>query len=283
MELTVLGSGVALPRADLDAAGGVRGRGASGYLLREGDACLFLDFGPGTTRRLPEHGLGLGRVTHLALTHLHVDHCGDLPALFFARTLGDFPPLTLHGPVGLVEHVRGIERLYGAGCVEPSEQRRVEEFHLEAGVARREIGPFALEVREMRHSLRSGEPGALGYRIESKEGGRLVFSGDSGPCSALVELARGADLALFECSYPATRASSSHLTTRTVAEMAIAAGVRALVLTHLYPEAIELGEEEVARQVRAHGYDGPLHFARDGAAFAVRPGGRSDEPVATVS
>ncbi|HBQ15220.1 MAG TPA: MBL fold metallo-hydrolase, partial [Myxococcales bacterium] len=94
----------------------------------------------------------------------------------------------------------------------------------------------------------------------------LAFSGDSAPCDALVELCRGADLALLECSYPAAHEARGHLTSRTAAEVARAAGVSRLVLTHFYPACDAV---DVAAEVRAAGFEGALHLAEDGDVLQV--------------
>jgi ribonuclease BN (tRNA processing enzyme) len=108
-------------------------------------------------------------------------------------------------------------------------------------------------------------PGAIGMRVRA--GGRvLAFSGDSGPCEALVALCRGADLALLECSYPAGRETRKHLNAETAAQVAREAGVQRLVLTHFYPQCDGV---DLAGQVRAAGYGGELFLAADGDGFAV--------------
>lgn len=252
MRLAILGSGTAIPYP---------GRGASGYaLLAEGGEVLLLECGPGSTRRWPAFGITFERVRAIVVTHHHVDHCCDLAAVLFGRNVSEPPvrtPLALLGPAGHRALVAGIEGLYGASVADPAGAR--ETIELKDG-DRRAIGPFAIAVREVRHV-----PGALGVRVTA--GGRtLAFSGDSGPCPELVALCRGADLVLLECSYPAARTSSRHLSTRTAAEVARDAGVRRLILTHFYPAC---DETDVAAEVRAAGYDGELMLAQDGAVYEV--------------
>jgi ribonuclease BN (tRNA processing enzyme) len=89
-------------------------------------------------------------------------------------------------------------------------------------------------------------PGAIGVRVHADDA-ILAFSGDSGPCDALVELCREASVALLECSYRSSRATEHHLSPRTVGEIARAAGIRRLVLTHFYPE---LDDVDVTAEVR---------------------------------
>lgn len=252
MKLAILGSGTAIPHPE---------RGASGYACIAPDgAVLLLECGPGSTRRWPRHGIDFERVGAIVVTHHHVDHCGDLAAVLFGRNVPEPPirtPLLLGGPRGHRQMLAGLEQAFGPPVTDRSGAIDVQE--LEHGNRLRN-GPFTLEATEVRHS-----EGALGVRVRC--GGRtLAFSGDSAPCESLETLCQGADLALLECSYPAERDSSSHLNARTAAETAVRAGVGRLVLTHFYPRCDGV---DVASEVRAAGYAGELHLARDGDELAV--------------
>lgn len=251
MKLHVLGSGTAIPHP---------ARGASGYaLVEDGVACL-IECGPGSTRRWPAAGIDFASARLIVVTHHHVDHCCDLPAVLFGRNVLEPPvrtPLALLGPESHGAHVAAIEAMYGRWVADRGGAREV--VSMRDGDAY-EAGPFRVDARVMLHS-----PGALGVRVTA--GGRsLAFSGDSGPCDALVELCRGADLALLECSYPAARDVARHLTTKTAAEVAVRAGVSRLALTHFYPECDDV---DVEAEVRAAGYRGALHLAEDGDVLQV--------------
>ncbi|MCA9605191.1 MAG: ribonuclease Z [Myxococcales bacterium] len=247
MKLHVLGSGTAIPHLE---------RGASGYALVEDGVALLLECGPGSTRRWPAAGLDFEAVRGVLVTHFHVDHCCDLPAVLFGRMVTSTEtPLTLLGPLGHEAHVRGLRALFSPWLDDP----RVDVHELDDGGAV-EVGPFALSARHVRHAEH-----ALGVRVRAG-GATLAFSGDSGPCDALVELCRGADVALLECSYPEDRETRSHLNAATAAAVAVAAGVQRLVLTHFYPRCDGV---DLAAQVREAGYAGALQLARDGDVIDV--------------
>ncbi len=57
------------------------------------------------------------------------------------------------------------------------------------------LGPFTITVARVAHPVV-----AYGLRVESSSG-VLVYSGDTGPCQPLVDLARGADLLLAESAF----------------------------------------------------------------------------------
>lgn len=252
MELCVLGSGTAIPHPR---------RGTSGYaLIAPSGEALLLECGPGSTRRWPAFELTFERVRAIAVTHHHVDHCGDLAAVMFGRNVPDpavTTPLALLGPRGHGALLSGLEGLYGTAVMDAAGAREVHELR---DGDRRAIGPFAIEAREVMHVA-----GALGYRVTCGER-TIAFSGDSGKCPELVALCRGADLALLECSYPASRPTTKHMNTRTAAEVAVEAGLSRVVLTHFYPMCDGV---DLAREVRDAGYRGELVLAEDGLRLSV--------------
>lgn len=85
-----------------------------------------------------------------------------------------------------------------------------------------------------------------------KPGTRLVHVGDVGETSSLVEVCRGADTLVIEATYLQQEADMArnfaHLTARQAAELAVSAGVRQLVLTHI---SRRYREKEVLAEAQA--------------------------------
>src|SRR4029077_6169530 len=93
LELMVLGSG----------GPGATGRAASCYLLLiDGTARILVDAGPGAFVRLGEAKLSLSDTDIVLVTHLHIDHAGELPGLFKARAVstGHAIVFKVWGPTG---------------------------------------------------------------------------------------------------------------------------------------------------------------------------------------
>lgn len=254
MELVVLGSGTTIPHAD---------RGCAAYALVADDgSVLLLDCGPGSSRRYPPCGIDPRRIVGIVNTHHHADHCAELPILLFLRNVLEPPidaPWILAGPVGHAAFVTTLTSAFATGLADAHASMRIAELVDRSTLV---VGPFTVTAREVAHI-----PGALGLHVAC-DGTAMMFSGDSGPCDALVDLVRDSDLALLECSYAADRESASHLTTKTAAEIAVRAGAKRIVLTHFYPECLETDREAA---VRAAGYGDDLVLATDGLRIVVEP------------
>ena len=82
---------------------GATGRAASSYLvLVDGIPRILVDAGPGSFVRLGEARASLADVGLVLLTHLHIDHAGELPGLFKARAVSSAGPIEFNvwGPSG---------------------------------------------------------------------------------------------------------------------------------------------------------------------------------------
>jgi len=198
-------------------------------VAHEGFAVL-LDLGSGALGPLQRHA-DLRTLDAVALSHLHADHCLDMTSLYVARRYHpEGPParrVAVHGPRGTRDRIAAAYRA----------QRGERGPDLEATFAFADlvegtpvgVGPFTMRVARVAHPVPA-------YAIRLEAGGRsLVYSGDTGPCPALVELSRGADLALFEasCLDGGDNPPDLHMTAAQAAGQARAAGAASLLLTHL--------------------------------------------------
>jgi ribonuclease BN (tRNA processing enzyme) len=231
LQVTVLGSGTAVPVPD---------RFPAGYLVRGGGQTVLVDCGPGTLRRLAQTGVGIEDVDAVFLTHFHTDHCADVGALLFAlrnpRYRGRKPLYLFAAP--------GLERfLQVLASVWPWTLPRDYELHVdELAPGERRLGDLAVRAVPIRHTAQS-----LGYRFTAA-GTAAAFSGDADECDELVELARGVDLFVCDAAFPDQERQEGHLTPGLAGRHAEAAGARTLLLTHFYPECDGV---DVVAQARA--------------------------------
>ncbi len=256
-------------------------RASSSYMVwLDGRARLLIDMGAGSFLRLKQSGAELNDIDRVLLSHLHVDHSNDLPALikanYFTERTRDLP---LSGPEGN-ELMPGtgafVEALFGS----TGTHRYLSEYlhgqgsyHLQPrdipiDVKTRQSVVEEQEYRILAVAVHHGPIPALAWRLEI--GGKaLVFSGDtSGSGVALQQLSAGADLLVAHNAVPESANQSAlnlHMPPSRIGEIAHAAGVKQLVLSHRMERT--LGREaETLRHIQMH-YMGAVHFADDLECF----------------
>lgn len=231
-------------------------RSCAGYLLETPGLGLLLDCGSGITRRLAELGEEWQTITHIALTHFHIDHHADLPTLVFAWKYGFLPPrsapVEIIGPVGTAALLERLATAYGAWLTAPGFPLTIRETTPDDVV---ELpGGVRLTCHAVPHT-----PESVAYCME-RGGHRVVYTGDTGPSDALATWAHGCDLFVCECSLPTAMAIPEHLTPEQCAELAAAAAPKHLALTHFYPPV----ERVDIRSIISAKYAGPVTLASDG-------------------
>ncbi|HYV51154.1 MAG TPA: ribonuclease Z [Dongiaceae bacterium] len=253
MILTVVGSGTLVPSAR---------RSSPALAITCDDFQATVDGGSGTLRRQAELGFDFRKTSALFFTHIHPDHTLDVLAFLFAQKVvgGESvqgEPVEIVGPPGFeryLEHLREGVRPWTDGG-----ERGFRVVELEAGDVRR-FGPVLVEAVRLEHAVVDH-----GYRFRSPSGGVAAFTGDTAWCDNLNVLAREADLLIAECSGSREHTALSHLSAPEVGRVATEAGVKQVVLTHLFP----LPDDRVRLTEVAEEYSGPVLMAEDGTQFWV--------------
>ena len=273
MFLTILGCHQGMP-AD--------GQASSSYLVTEGSTRVLLDCGPGGAT-------ALSGVTHVStldaivISHLHSDHCFDLLPLgktllsvrmkdahrfptLPRQAVTEWPPVPLYVPAG---GRAALDRLAAALPV-PTYPLLDRSFDLAFDVTEYEpgdtltVGDCRIGLHPLHHSLAN-----CGMRVAAP--GTLAYSGDTFDVPGLIKLARGADLFLCESTLEQTDDTvHGHLSAAQAGEVAAAAGVGELVLTHFVtadPQWLNARRADAERT-----FNGPVHLASPGRRFEVRPG-----------
>jgi ribonuclease BN (tRNA processing enzyme) len=252
MLLTVLGCSGSVPAASSP---------ASGYLVRADSASVVLDLGNGAFGALQRY-VDPFTLDGLALSHLHPDHCADVSAMTVYRRYHPHPPR--HGPLPLYGPSDAAERLIAAYAPNAAERKvthlsDVYSFRTYRDVA--QVGPFEVRAAPVEHPCEA-------YALRLHHAGKaLVFSGDTGPCRQLVELASGADVLLTEASwtYRPNNPPRVHLSGRDAGEAAAAAGVKRLLITHVPPWT---DPEEVLAEAQAV-FCGPTELVHPDAHYDI--------------
>ena len=246
LAVTLLGTGY--PRPDAHHAG-------PATAIVAGDKWFLVDAGRGTTMRVAGTELKYENLRAVFISHLHSDHTAGLPDLFitswqFGRKT---TPLALYGPSGVKQLSDAMLQFF---AYDIHIRRDVIEKHPAAGatiathVVREGVvyddGDVRVTAFEVDHA--PVKP-AFGYRFESG-GHSIVVSGDTRPNANLIRFAKGADILVQEAYLPehfdkvdspavAAKLKAYHTSAEEAGEIAAAAGVKTLVLTHLIPAGAE--------------------------------------------
>jgi len=279
MRIVLLGTGTPSPSLV---------RQSSGYLVEVGRDRIVLDHGPGAHHRLIQSGRRAVDVTHALFSHLHYDHCMDYGRLVLQRWdqgAGLVPDLDVFGPAPIARMTAllfGEDGVYGPDILARIEhQSSIDVFESRGGnPPRKRPAPTVREVhagdvidgRDWKITVGYAahvqpQLECLAFRLDSDEGS-MCYSGDSGMCEELIDLARGCDLLIqMNHHFTGTEASDSyraacgnHVDNAIVAQRA---GVKTIVLTHILNEIDNPGtQEQIVREMRRT-YDGEVIWGED--------------------
>ncbi|ATB45093.1 ribonuclease Z [Corallococcus macrosporus] len=295
LRLTFLGTSAAQPTLH---------RNLSGLAVKAHADLLLFDCGEGSQRQMVRYGTGF-TVDAVFFTHFHADHyLGIIGFLRTLGMTGRSEPIHLYGPPsarrllhqavhlgveslsfpveihelkdgdvvprkGYAVHAVGVDHRINALGYALVEDERPGRFNLETARA------LGVPEGPSFGKLQRGEPVTLedGRTVKPEDvlgaprpGRKLVISGDTRPCPALVKAANDADLLVHESTFSddeQERAMETrHSTAREAARVAKEAGARRLVLTHLSSRH-DTDPSKLLTQAREE-YQGPVEVAFDG-------------------
>jgi ribonuclease BN (tRNA processing enzyme) len=282
-ELLVLGSG----------GPGAAGRAASSYLIFiDGTARILVDAGPGSFARLGEAKASLADTDIVLLTHLHIDHVGEIPGLFKARAVSGSGPIVFNvwGPTGsqgggddayfpstreflrLLFGAKGAFAylndfaapitLHGHDIPAPLKSAAPLQNTLPLQILKQ--GDIVITAIAGHH----GDAPSVIYRVEHA-GKSITFSGDidAQGLAALRSIAKSTDLLVFNTVVLDPPGSPAvlytlHTPPRAIGQLAKEVGAGALLLSHLSP-AVDESQRAVLDSIRSN-YAGSVTFAKDG-------------------
>lgn len=198
---------------------------STGNVIATETTTLILDLGRGCLRTFIEQGYSIHQIDALCITHTHPDHVADALALLQAHFLEykKMPErrgkqLQIVGPQGIKAwfdlqlQLLGDDPPYYPVIHEQPEQLT--------------LGDVTIHTALLQHVIPD-----IGYRVGA-QGKAIVYSGDTGATPALTTLAQEADLLMLECANDSKQVTPVHLTPEECGQIATAAQVKQLVLTH---------------------------------------------------
>ena len=275
-----------------------------------GDLHILVDMGTGTENRLNEHGIRPNQISHLMLTHHHIDHNAELPVFLVTTSIRQSLE-SVTGPTGTRAYISFLQDFYMEDMLYRSRRQNVGEDALRdiqirdlQGGESFEIGNLKVTTANVEHSIET-----VAYRFDHETQGSIVISGDLTHSPSLVELSRGADVLVIDSGgVPSAsgepgrprlantdrprgrnsgirqRPEPGHGTLEDAARMASAAGVSTLVLTHIGADQVD---EALVRQRVGAIFDGVIEIAADGNRYEAGGGvprkAAAETPVARGS
>lgn len=268
MDVTLLGTGC--PQVSTERYG-------PASLVRHGGGTFLVDCGSGATQRLLGAGSAGRDVDAVLLTHLHTDHVIDLYQLVISSWhQGRDRPQVVFGPRGTRTFVDGTMAVWASERAQriAHEKRpstaalEIEVHEIAAGEVLRH-GDLRVSAVDVAH-----QPVKHAFGFVFETGGRkLVFSGDTAYCPALIAAARGADVLVHECfihremtlttgrtAEGLRNVASYHTLSSEVGKVAREAQVKCLVLNHFVP--VRFDKSALLAEVRLD-YGGPVVVGED--------------------
>lgn len=280
LELTVLASGG--PRASA--------RGSTSYIVSlDGTPRILIDAGSGAFVEIGKLSLDLEQMDIVLLTHLHIDHSGDLPAIFNERALsasdaihwkifgpagaGLFPSTTkfihlIFDPGGIFEY----QKTFGADESIQATDLPITLDSPQKEIVREGNQEGSLQIVEI--ATHHDDCPSIAYRINYKNQS-ITFAGDMDASAIpnLVQLAKNTGLLVVHAAVLDPPGSPDilytlHTPPKKLGEAAHAAGAKRLLLSHI-PGQVEDNEPAVLRSIRAsYKSPAPVTFATTGMRIA---------------
>lgn len=212
LKITVLGCLGAYP---------YNGQGTSSYLLESEGFHLLLDAGSTTLVNLEEKIDPL-TLDAVILSHYHHDHIADLGVLQYYRqlypVLEPTPILPIYGHTEDQEHFEALNLANVSTAIPYFEAEELK------------IGPFLITFMKTIHPV----PCYAMRFVEEKTGKIFVYTGDSGYLESFIDFANEADVFLADTYlFAGNENHHAHFTAKESGEIAKAAKVKKLILTHL--------------------------------------------------
>lgn len=254
--LVILGAGTALPDHDRD----------NTFLAWSSPAGSWLiDCGGRAYQQLLRARIDPLSLRGVILTHNHADHIYGLPALLFHLWLAGYKDtFAIHANAPTLAMAR---RLVAALELEEHGHMCHATWHELAQEADQIVvanNAYTMRTSPVRHSRPT-----LGLRITDHAAGRdMVYTSDTAPCPEVEQLAQGAHTLIHEATATSPDEGYGHTTPRQVGATAARAGVERVVLIHYSAEYV-MPEEQAIADVRAGGFMGEVHIARELESYSV--------------
>jgi ribonuclease BN (tRNA processing enzyme) len=226
MNLTVLGSGTAVPHPTRSSAGF--------WLETSSGGSILLDCSASAVYRMAQENLDWANLDAIWISHFHLDHCGGIAPFLFgtknaAETQNRQKPFRIFGAKGLRSLIDAFDKANNYNLLkQPFPVEIIEIESLEKFEILPNIEAVALDTPHTEESL------AIHLRDEHDK--TIVYTSDTGFDESLITFAGNVDLLVMECSFFKNKPVEKHLELREAMLLTRRAKPKSVMLTHLYPE-----------------------------------------------
>ncbi len=266
-------------------------RASTGYLIWIDNKARFLvDFGSGSALHFEQSNARIEDISAVLLTHLHVDHTADLPALIKASYFtGRSENLLIFGPTGnfkMPDTEEFITGLFGElGPFRylsdylpdylPSTNNEQSQYVIETqniDHLKQEIVTHKIEddLHISATGVKHGIIPAIAWRIDIGSCS-ISFSGDMNTGGdAFIPLIKNSDVWVAHNAVPEDAgriAKSLHMPPSVIGEFAKAANIQQLIVSHRMNRT--LGREQETKQGIEQSFSGKIYFAEDRDQFIL--------------
>jgi len=258
-------------------------RASSAYVLWvDGKSKILVDFGGGASLRFEEAGAKIKDLDLILLTHLHVDHTADLPALlkssFFTRASGklhlfgpddnSFMPSTKQFVSRLFDNDDGAWQYLGDHL--NGDARLQLKAHNIKKSKKEKVVYTQGNIKITAVSVHHGPIPAIAYRVDIGKKS-ITFSGDmNGDYHTLEKLGFKTDILVMHNAVPKNTkgvAAQLHMTPLSIGKIAKKAEAKSVVLSHRMLRTLGR-EKETSREIRKN-YKGKLAYANDKDRYKI--------------
>ena len=249
MKVVVLGNQASFPKA---------GHHHTSLLVSDNNTNVLFDIGPGTNSQFQKY-ISFTKLDAIFITHMHMDHVLDLPTLTFAVYMynslrGGNIKIPVYVPPGGMSFINKLLEVLDA--IEYKTSIKIIELNEEVYV-----GSMKVSFSEMNHNVPT-----YGYRVDSKEGKSITYSGDTAYTQNLIRLAENSDALFTEATlfHKDVSPRIKHLSAFQAGEIAKLARVKKLFLVHLWHEYDENKLLEEAKRAFPH-----AEIAKEGEIITI--------------
>ncbi len=265
MKLTILGSGTCSTIPNIS------NRKPPAFVVEWEDQIMLFECSEGVRWRLEEAGFDPSKIRHIAISHANPDH--DALVQYHQSMANRWnwggehfalPEVTIYCPRHIVETYQARWNMQSPNF--PLEKLKTKLNFVPLPSSNKiSIGTARLSAASMYHEW--GKMDAIGFRLETPDG-IFVYSGDTGECPGIREIAKGADWFVCEASARVgdQRAARDygHLSPHDVGAICAAADVKKAILFHY--TGLD-SDETIIAEIKKAGYGGEIIIGNDFQIF----------------